>query len=244
MEVSTETLEAIAELERTEFELKTLLPELFERLKLIYQSAFHSYESHGEYFAAYCRQLVTMGPKEIDLIASNCFRILGGGSRFAKELYQGACLELLKAHTARNTVPVDDSAIGSSTINLKLIASVLRELRNLEIPSPKDESTRLARAGGIGRARSFEPVKKKLLELLDSNAPVSGWKTKQEARKAVEVPLQQFVTENDIKLSAVALDSTVAGWARKSPEIAAAFERHVKRKPKKKHGPANGPAHD
>lgn len=244
MEIGIETLEKIKELERTEIELRTLLPELFERLKPIYQSAFHPYESHSEYFTAYCRQLVTMDPKETDLIASNCFRILGGGSRFAKELYQGTCLELLKAHTARNTVPVDNSAIGSSTINLKLIARALRELRNLEIPSPKDESTRLARAGGIGRAKSFEPVKKKLLELLDSNAPVSGWKSKQEARKAVEVPLQQFVTENNIRLNAVALDGTVAGWARKYPEIAAAFERHVKRKPKKKHGPANGPAHE
>lgn len=240
MNSDTETLDNIAKLKKIQSELGMLLPDMFECLKPILGLRLSEFQSHHEYFSFFDQQCLLRNI-DTDELESNWMRAYGGDSRYAKMLYQGACHELIKSRKAMNHDPVDDSSIDEFSVNMQLMIRAIRELIATGILSPKEAEIRQARAGGVGRMRSFEPAKKKLLELLASNAPASGWSTKSEALKAIDTPLGQFIETNKIGLKLDALISTAAGWARNDPEIAAAFERFVNRKPKMRSGRTERP---
>ena len=231
---------AVAKHKKIASELEMLLPNLFERLKPINGFRLSKYQSHHEYLEFFMQQCLD---RKIDTyeLESNWMRALFGSSQHAKVLYQAACHELIQSHRVMNCDSVDESSIDGFSVNMQLMIRAIHDLSAMEILSPKEAAIRQASAGGVGRARSFDPAKKKLVELLASNAPASGWRTKSDALKAIEQPLGQFIEENNIGLKLDAVISTAARWARNDREIAAAFERHVNRKPKMRNGRTEQP---
>lgn len=118
-------------------------------------------------------------------------------------------------------------AIACAYLELKKDLSMLYNV-TMSYTEHKKSEQRVYRAskGGIGRGRKFEPVRQKVIELLDTvEKPEQGWLSKENAFKAIDKSLQDFIDEEGITLKHGELRARVLRWSRERDDIREAFQR-------------------
>lgn len=123
-------------------------------------------------------------------------------------------------------------AIASGYLELKKDLSMLYNVVLSSTEQKKNQQlTSRARKGGLGKAHKFEPVRQKVIELLEiTERPDAGWPKKEMAFKAIDKPLQQFIEERGIELNVSELRARVLRWSRERADIKAAFQRVLAQK--------------
>lgn len=97
----------------------------------------------------------------------------------------------------------------------------------------KEQRKNGARKGGIGRGRKFELVRQKVIELLEiSKTSEHGWESKEDAFKAIDKNLCDFIEKERIKLKHSELRSRVFRWMRERENVREAFGRVVAQRKK------------
>ncbi|CAI2096549.1 Uncharacterised protein [Serratia fonticola] len=91
----------------------------------------------------------------------------------------------------------------------------------------KKDKINAAREGGKGRAKSYEQLKAKVVELLNKHVPEGRWKTKTAAIDALQNDITQFIEDENIKIS---WHRAITDWSRNDNVIKAAFDKVVKKK--------------
>ena len=221
----------IEETEKLESELSTLLPGFFALLKQHRLLTSPMHNCHDDYYEKFF-ECYLAGNIDVEKIEEQWMRVCFGGPRYAKDLYKGACYRLAQLCSDRAEIYADKQTIIHLHNLLKLTTQAIKEINTMDITSMEDAAINVARTGGMGRRKTYAPARKKLVELLNISAPATGWKTRVEAIRAIQEPLEQFIEENSIHLNRDALFDTVGRWSRNEPEVAAAFERHVNSKRK------------
>ncbi|QKJ15433.1 hypothetical protein [Yersinia kristensenii] len=120
-------------------------------------------------------------------------------------------------------------AIACAYLELKKDLSMLYNVAMSYTEHKKSEQrVYRARKGGLGRGRKFEPVRQKVIELLDTvEKPELGWLSKELAFKAIDEPLRKFIEEKGIAMKDGELRARVLRWSRERDEIKAVFEKVV-----------------
>ncbi|MDT3624454.1 hypothetical protein [Cronobacter malonaticus] len=99
----------------------------------------------------------------------------------------------------------------------------------------RDQRKSKARKGGVSKAHKLEPVRRKVMELLETtDRPPNGWATKELAFKAIDEPLRQFIETHDIKLDVSELRVRVLRWSREHDGIRGSFEKVIIREKNEK----------
>lgn len=83
--------------------------------------------------------------------------------------------------------------------------------------------------GGKTTSEKYDPLRLRMIELLQIRAPKGGWKTKKQAVETIYLDLERFVSENpslDIKIDDI--HQTATNWLKKSgnAEINHAYQMH------------------
>ena len=220
-------------LDKVKADLEILLPDMFDNLNNNGEMKLHGIRSHHDYVEFLNKRLLSED-LDTEALDSNWLASILKSRPHTKDVYEGACYQLVILRWAENAGRLDEDLVGELTVNMGLMVNALHGPRTTEISSLKKISTEKAKAGGLGRARNYAPAKEKLVELLNTNAPATGWKSRVEAINAIAEPLGQFIEEEKIHLEFDALIATVGRWARNEPKVAAAFEQHVNTKRKSK----------
>lgn len=219
-------------LEELVADFERILDDVFARLKSVNDPLLVDAISHQDFLQKLLSD-VRLRKVNVDEIDSSFVLFVGSGGRYSADFYRAACMALLQAKGLwRHPMYIDseEQLIG----RLRYFREELVGLLARPVRSADDYAKEAVRAGGIARAEAFQPVKDKVVDLLDKMATENGWKSKAKAIEAIHTDLVAFVerfnTSTECKLSAESLLPLVMEWSRNDKSVGQAFARHVTRK--------------
>lgn len=96
--------------------------------------------------------------------------------------------------------------------------------------SQSNDSRIMQSKGGQAKAKSYQPIKDKVIFLLEERKPDCGWKSKVQAISDIIDSVGTFVTDERIAAAPSNLKHLITRWSKQDDGVRAAFQRTAKRR--------------